>query len=90
MFGQEGATAIMKELGQLILMDIIKGCLAHQMSCKQKHKALRYLMVLKEKRCSCIKWQGCADVCKPRIYKTKEERCRLQSALKPYFFKLSH
>jgi hypothetical protein len=39
MFGPEGATAIMKELGQLILMDVIKGCFAHQMSCEQKQKA---------------------------------------------------
>jgi hypothetical protein len=73
MFGQKGAMAIMKELGQLILMDVIKGRLAHQMSCEQNQKALRYLMFLIEKRCRCIKGQGCADGRKQRIYKTKEE-----------------
>jgi hypothetical protein len=70
MFGDKGADAIMKELGQLILMDVIN---AHQMTHEQKDKALRYLMFLEEKRCGRIKGRGCANGCKQRLYKTKEE-----------------
>jgi hypothetical protein len=72
-FGQKGATAIMQELGQLIVMDIIKGCFANQLTKQQKQKALRYLMFLKEKRCGRIKERGCAEGHKQRLYKTKEE-----------------
>jgi hypothetical protein len=73
MFGHKGTTVIMKELGQLILMDVIKGCLVHQMTHEQKQKALRYLMFLKEKRCRHFIDQDCADGCKQQLYKTKEE-----------------
>jgi hypothetical protein len=55
MFGDKGATAIMKELGQLILMAVIKGCFAHQMTLEQKQKVLRYLMFLKEKGAGVLK-----------------------------------
>jgi hypothetical protein len=61
MFGDKGAAVIMKELGQLIIMDVIKGCFAHQLTREQKQKALQYLMFLKEKRCGRIKGRGCAD-----------------------------
>jgi hypothetical protein len=72
-FGEKGATAIMQELGQLIIMDDIKGCSPGQLTKQQKQKALWYLMFLKEKRCGRIKGQGCADRCKQQLYKTKEE-----------------
>jgi hypothetical protein len=58
MFGQQGASAIMKDLAQLIVTDVIKGCFAHQLSKQQKQKTLCYLMFLKEKRCGHIKGQG--------------------------------
>jgi hypothetical protein len=73
MFGHEGAVPVMKELKQLIVMDVIKACFAHKQTQEQKRKALWYLMFIKEKRCGCIKGQGCANSCKQCIYKTKEE-----------------
>jgi hypothetical protein len=43
-FGQKGAMAIMQELGQLILIDIINGCSLDQLTKQQKQKALQYLI----------------------------------------------
>jgi hypothetical protein len=72
-FGNQGAEALMKELRQLILMNVIAGCKSHEMTHEQKNKALRYLMFLKEKRCGRIKARGCADGRKQRVYKTKAD-----------------
>jgi hypothetical protein len=54
-------------------LNVISGCSLDQLTKQQKQKALRYLMFLKEKRCGRIKGWGCADGCKQRLYKTKEE-----------------
>jgi hypothetical protein len=80
MFGQKGATAMMKELGQLVLRDMIKDVLSRE----QKQKALRYLMFLKEKRCGHIKGRGCTDGRRGSI--RRKRKCHhLQSVLKPCF-----
>ena len=72
-FGDKGADALMKELRQIVVMNVMSGCNAHQLTREQKKKALKYLMFLKEKRCGRIKGRGCADGRKQRLYKTKEE-----------------
>jgi Reverse transcriptase (RNA-dependent DNA polymerase) len=73
MFGTKGADALMKELRQLIVMNVMSGCNPHELSSDQKRKSLKYLMFLKEKRCGQIKGRSCADGRKQRIYKTKAE-----------------
>ena len=73
MFGGKGAEAIEKELGQLILMKVMSGVHAHQLTQTQKKRALKYLMFLKEKRCGRVKARRCADGRKQRLYKTKAE-----------------
>ena len=40
---------------------------------KQKHAALQYLMFLKQKHCGKAKGHGCANGWKQRVYKTKED-----------------
>ena len=72
-FGSEGAHALMKELRQLVTMNVMSGCDSRVLTKDQKHRALKYLMFLKEKRCGRIKGRGCADGRKQRLYKTKEE-----------------
>jgi Reverse transcriptase (RNA-dependent DNA polymerase) len=72
-FGNRGAEAIVKELRQLIVLKVMTRCLPSDLTSKQKAKALKYLMFLKEKRCGKIKGRGCTDRQKQRIYKTKAE-----------------
>ena len=72
-FGDGGASALVKELHQLVVMNVMSGCKSHELTPEQKRKALRYLMFLKEKRCGRIKGRGCADGRKQRLWKTKEE-----------------
>jgi Reverse transcriptase (RNA-dependent DNA polymerase) len=73
MFGTKGADALMKELGQLIVMKVMSGCNSRELTPDQKKNSLKYLMFLKEKRCGRIKGRGCADGRKQRVYKTKIE-----------------
>ena len=72
-FGEAGASAITKELEQLVYRKVLEGKKAHTLSREQKKAALRYLMFLKMKRSGKIKGRGCADGRKQRVYKTKEE-----------------
>ena len=46
---------------------------AKSLSCKQKNKALGYLMFLKQKQCGRIKGRGCADGRKQRVWTNKED-----------------
>ena len=48
-------------------------CSRNDMSYKERKKALRYLMFLKEKRDGTIKARGCADGKPQRIYSSKED-----------------
>jgi hypothetical protein len=45
----------MKELRQVVTMEVMSGCNAHELSKEQKQRALQYSMFLKEKRCRRIK-----------------------------------
>jgi hypothetical protein len=85
MFGEKGATAIMKELGQLVLMDVIKGCFAHQMTREQKHKALRYLMFLKGNDVGASRVEAVLMVVNNDYTRLRRKRPHLQSALKLCF-----
>jgi hypothetical protein len=80
-FGEKGAIANMLELGQLIIIDMIKGCLLDQLTKQQKQRALQCLF-LKEKRCGRIKGWGCANGHTQQLYKTKEEHHPLWSVLR--------
>ena len=66
-FRNDGASALMKELHQIVTMKVMSGCNAHELSKEQKQRALQYLMFLKEKRCGRIKGRGCADGRKQRL-----------------------
>ena len=74
-FKEEGPGALMKELRQVILMDVMSGCHARELSKDEKRRALRYkyLMFLKQKRCGMIKGRGCVDDRPQRLWKTKQE-----------------
>ena len=72
-FGQKGVDTLMKELQQLIDRWVMRPRDAKTLSWGEKKSALKYLMLLKEKRCRKVKGQGCADRRKQRLYKLKEE-----------------
>ena len=54
-------------------MDTQVPIMPSELSDKDKEKALKYLMFLKEKRCGTVKGRGCADCCPQRIYTGKDE-----------------
>ena len=60
--------AILKEIKQLQTLQALMPCSSNAMSYKERNKALRYLMFLKEKRDGTIKARGCADGRLQRIY----------------------
>ena len=72
-FGQPGADAVKSELQQLIQMDVIQPVKRSMLTNKEIDDSLAYLMFLKQKRTGKIKGRGCADGCKQRVYKTKEQ-----------------
>jgi hypothetical protein len=72
-FGKDGAEAVVAELRQLDFREVIEPVNRKKLTQEQKHKALNYLMYLKQKRCGRIKARGCADGRKQRLYKSKEE-----------------
>ena len=49
-FKELGPGALMKELRQVILMDVMSGCHARDLTREEKRRSLRYLMFLKQKR----------------------------------------
>jgi hypothetical protein len=63
----------MKELTQVVTMEVMSGCHVHELTREQKRRALRYLMFLKEKSCGRIKGGGCIDGRKQRLWKNKED-----------------
>jgi hypothetical protein len=73
MFGGHGEEAVEAELQQLHDQCVIEPVKAESLSAEEKHKALGYLMFLKEKRTGKIKGCGCADCRKQRLYTTKQE-----------------
>ena len=71
-FGNAGTTAVIKELKQLHVRAAIKPVHKHTLTSEQRHRALQYLMFLKQKRTGEIKARGCADGRKQRGYVLKE------------------
>jgi hypothetical protein len=72
-FAEQGAGALMKELRQVVVMDVMSGCHARELTREQKKRALRYLMFLKQKRCGLIKGRGCVDGRPQRLWKNKQD-----------------
>jgi hypothetical protein len=60
-FGKTGAEVVVAELRQLDCRNVIKPVSWKELTPEQQHRALNYLMYLKQKRCSQIKARGCAD-----------------------------
>ena len=72
-FGEEGYTAVRKEMQQLHDRKVMQPIKRKDLSPTQKREALGYLMFLRKKRNGTVKGRGCADGCKQRAYITKEE-----------------
>ena len=72
-FGPKGTEAVFAEMKQLHDRNVCEPVHATSLSCEQKHKALGYLMFLKQKRCGRIKGRGCADGRKQRVWTNKED-----------------
>ena len=72
-FGEEGYTAVRKEMQQLHDRKVMQPIKRKDLTPAQKREALGYLMFLKKKRNGTVKGRGCADGRKQRAYITKEE-----------------
>ena len=73
MFGEEGYTAVRKEMQQLHDRKVMQPVKRKDLTPAQKREALGYLMFLKKKRNGTVKGHGCADGRKQRAYITKED-----------------
>ena len=73
MFGEEGYTAVRKEMQQLHDRKVMQPVKRKDLTPVQKREALGYLMFLKKKRNGTVKGRGCADKRKQRAYITKED-----------------
>ena len=72
-FGDDGLTALGKEVQQLYTRKISKPVDGDDLTKEQKRASLRYLMFLTKKRCGRIKARGCADGRKQRETTSKED-----------------
>jgi hypothetical protein len=72
-FGDKGAEAVLKELRQLDIREVLEPVNAASLSKAQRMTALVYFMFLKEKRDGDIKARECSDGRKQRIYTSKDE-----------------
>ena len=72
-FGEEGYTAVRKEMQQLHDRKVMQPIKRKDLTPAQKREALGYLMFLKKKQNGTVKGRGCADGRKQRAYITKEE-----------------
>jgi hypothetical protein len=68
-----GNDTLLKELNQLHERNALLLLRKEDISYKQRKKALRYLMFLKEKRDGTIKARGCADGRSQREYTAKSD-----------------
>ena len=73
MFGEEGYTAVRKEMQQLHDRKVMQPVSRRDLTPAQKRDTLGYLMFLKKKRNGTVKGRGCADGRKQRAYITKED-----------------
>jgi len=78
---QAGADAVMKELEQIIYMNVLKRKKASELTREKKRAALRYLMFLTQKRCGRIKGRRCTNGRKQCIYKCKDKQAHQPIAL---------
>jgi hypothetical protein len=72
-FGNDGLTALGKEMEQLYTRKVSKPVYGNDLTRDQKRASLRYLMFLTKKRCGRIKARGCADGRKQRETTSKED-----------------
>ena len=72
-FGDDGLTALGKEVKQLYTRKVSKPVDGDDLTKEQKRASLRYLMFLTKKRCGRIKARGCADGRKQRETTNKED-----------------
>ena len=72
-FGNKADEAILKEIKQIHTQQALMPRSRNNMSYEERKKALRYLMLLKEKRDGTIKARGCVDGRPQRIYTSKED-----------------
>jgi hypothetical protein len=72
-FGNDGLTALGKEVEQLYTRKVSKPVNSDDLTKDQKRASLRYLMFLTKKRCGRIKARGCADGRKQRETTSKED-----------------
>jgi len=61
-FGEQGEAAVLAELQQLHVQDVIEPMCAHELSEADCADALPYLIFLKQKQTGIKKGLGCADV----------------------------
>jgi Reverse transcriptase (RNA-dependent DNA polymerase) len=73
MFGDDGVDVALKEMKQLHDPKVLEPRSPSQLSERERHQALHYLMLLKKKRCGKNKGLGCADGRKQRAYLSKED-----------------
>jgi len=71
--GSRGETAVIKELCQLHMRDVLEPQRPEELTPSEKAAALAYLMFLKEKWTGEIQGRGCADGRKQWEYMSKEE-----------------
>ena len=84
-FGDDGRTALGKEIEQLYTRKVSKPVDGNNLTREQNRASLRYLMFLTKKRCGRIKARGCADGRKQRETTSKEEASK-NLHLSPHFF----
>ena len=72
-YGDDGRTALGKEIEQLYTRKVSKPIDGDNLTKEQKRASLRYLMFLSKKRCGRIKARGCADGRKQRETTKKED-----------------
>ena len=72
-FGDDGCTALGKEIEQLYTRKVFKPVDCNDLTKDQNRASLRYLMFLTKKRCGRIKARGCANGRKQRETTNKED-----------------
>jgi hypothetical protein len=72
-FGKKGASAAMKELTQLHIIDMLRAMDSSKLSQEERMQALSSLLFLKEKRNGKVKGQACLNGVPQRAYIPKEE-----------------
>ena len=73
LFGEQGESAIIKELKQIHDMEGFEPKHWHELTKEERAWALKYLMYLKEKRDGRIKGRGCADGRTQKMWMSKDE-----------------